>query len=116
MRKLTYYNLLPVALMVTSPYIHAGDDNQYPAYDFEPKVTFIADDIEQPSNQENAAPKAAHDPKYPAYDFEPKVIFTADDLATESKEESIPELKVVHDPRYPAAYFEPVSVFPAKDN
>ena len=81
----------------------AGNDSEYPAYDFQPKVIFIDDAAAVTSVQQTV-----FDPKYPAASFEPKVIFI-DKAAAQQ-----PKKKAAFDPKYPATNFEPKVIFPAQ--
>jgi hypothetical protein len=80
-------------VLVLSSVCLAGDDERYPAYDFEPKVIVSAPE------GASAAESPQRDSKYPAAYFEPEVIVRA------SEESPQP------DPRYPAAYFEPKVIY-----
>ncbi|MGJ0428306.1 hypothetical protein [Methylobacter sp.] len=80
-----------IAALALSPLTSsaAGDDEQYPAANFQPKVVYIDKEAvklekeaakkecdEKPSAKPERK-KAEFDPKYPAANFQPKVIFPA---------------------------------------
>ncbi len=73
-----------IAALALSPLISsaAGDSEQYPAANFQPKVVYIDKEAVKKESAEKPSTKcekkkSEFDPKYPAANFEPKVIFPA---------------------------------------
>jgi hypothetical protein len=82
MKKTIILGLTTAVIALTSFTASAGNDDQYPAANFQPKVVYIDKDAVKASpkcpDQNSAAPaeKATEfDPKYPAAHFVPKVIY-----------------------------------------
>ena len=76
-------------------------DDKYPASNFQPKVTYTDETVAQAQ----ASTAAVVDEKYPAANFQSKVIFSDESAAVEAAPEQV-------DPNYPAAYFKPRVIYP----
>ncbi|MGZ4994265.1 MAG: hypothetical protein ACXWE9_09340 [Methylobacter sp.] len=79
MRKTVILGLATAAVAFTSLTASAGNDAQYPAANFQPKVIYIDKDSVKSSpkcpDQKPEEKATEFDPKYPAANFTPKVIY-----------------------------------------
>jgi hypothetical protein len=87
MKKTIILGLTTAVIALASFTASAGNDDQYPAANFQPKVVYIdkdavKDDVAKASpkcpDQKSEAPAekvTEFDPKYPAANFVPKVIY-----------------------------------------
>jgi len=82
MKKTIILGLTTAVIAHASFTASAGNDDQYPAANFQPKVVYIDKDVVKPSpkcpdqkSAESAEKVAEFDPKYPAANFTPKVIY-----------------------------------------
>lgn len=78
----------------------SATDDQYPAANFQPKVTFIDETVKGEAQTDAGA---VVDEKYPAANFQSKVIYS---------DESAAAAEVPEDPDFPAAYYKPKVIFP----
>ena len=84
MKKIIILGLSAAVMALVPLTASAGNDEQYPAANFQPKVIYIDKDesakaspqCQCPSSSQKPADKAAEfDPKYPAANFTPEVIY-----------------------------------------
>lgn len=107
-RKSMMLGLAVCALAVSSANLLAAADEQYPAANFEPKVTYIDESVAQSSGSSGSS---AVDEKYPAANFQPKVTYI-DDSAASAPSGGSEQTAANFDPKYPAAYFMPKVIYP----
>jgi len=124
MNKSSLLGLAICATSLISTSAIAASDDQYPASNFQPKVTYIDESAVQSSGVDEKYPAANFQPKvtyiaagnavvavvdekYPAANFQSKVIYS-DESATSSASEQADQ----YDAKYPAAYFKPKVIYP----
>jgi len=81
-----------------------GNNSEYPAANFQPKVIFTDDSV-----QSTVSATSAYDPDYPAASFQPKVLYVD---ASAAKSSTVGGEKSVFDPNYPAANYQPKVIYP----
>lgn len=79
----------------------SGGDEKYPAANFQPKVTFIDESAVGGTQVWQAS---VIDEKYPAANFQAKVIYSDESAVSAASDQA--------DPKYPAAYFKPKVIYP----
>ncbi|HEY8218932.1 MAG TPA: hypothetical protein VIF86_02420 [Methylobacter sp.] len=79
MKKTIILGLTTAVIALTSFTASAGNDDQYPAANFQPKVVYIDKEAVKASpkcpDQKPSEKATEFDPKYPAANFTPKVIY-----------------------------------------
>jgi hypothetical protein len=79
MKKIFISGIATAVIALVSLPVSAGNDEKYPAANFQPKVIYIDKESVKTTPQcqpQKSAEKASEfDPKYPAANFAPKVIY-----------------------------------------
>jgi len=79
MKKTIILGLATAVIALATFTASAGNDEQYPAANFQPKVVYIDKEAVNSSpkcpDQKTAEKATEFDPKYPAANFSPKVVY-----------------------------------------